>query len=320
VNRKEKCDPSLDPLCGWLFYNSLDRALVLCDRCGDLMGHLVITKDDQGRRVHWQPGAGGVELDKISNPSLNKFAKSLIQTTRVPAPKLVELLNLIDGSLPRIRPAAARNNTILVGRPLALVNATIGLELFGKPWTNPYKPIVEAREIAGAMLDAVSVRVTLGDLHNVEDGLIGYFKAGAYERIVVPQLPETITASDYIGDPRKHAVQVGFGPPVELTLLMDPWGSVQAACGIVPAKTITLANAALDETVAQMETSFRVGPVLVQTDRIALPTPTADQGVWNFSGPLTNDAAVAVAAFDPKHFNDQPVVATEGRLLLLNEE
>jgi hypothetical protein len=69
-----------------------------------------------------------------------------------------------------------------------------------------------------------------------------------------------------------------------------------------------------------METSFRVGPVLVQTDRIALPTPTADQGGWNFSGPLTNDAAVAVAAFDPKHFNDQPVVATEGRLLLLNEE
>ena len=316
-NRNEKCDPSLDPICGWLFFNPLDRALVLCDRCGDLMGHLVIIKDDKGRRVSWEAGAGGVELEKITNPSLRAFATSFIQKTPVPKPKLVELLNLIDGSLPRIRPAAARNNTILVGRPLALVNATIGLELFGKAWSDPHKPVTQNQD---SPLDSLSVRVHLGDLHNVEDGLIGYFKAGAYERIVVPQLPETITASDYIGDPRKHAVQVGFGPPVELTLLMDPWGSVQAACGIVPAKTITLANAELDETVAQMETSFRVGPVLVQTDRIALPTPTADQGVWNFSGPLTNDAAVAVAAFDPKHFNDQPVVATEGRLLLLNEE
>jgi hypothetical protein len=319
ANRNEKCDPLLDPLCGWIFFNPLDRALVLCDRCGDLMGHLVITKDDQGRRVRWEAGAGGVELDKITNPSLNKFAKSLIQTTPVPKPKLVELLNLIDSSLPRIRPAAARNNTILVGRPLALVNATIGMELFGKPWTDPYKAVAQGQETAKAALDAVSVRVNLGDLHNVEDGLIGYFKAGAYDRIVVPQLPEKITASDYIGDAKQHAVQVGFGPTVQLTLLMDPWGSVQAACGIVPAKTISIANAELDETVAQMETSFRVGPVLVQTDRIALPTPTGDNGVWNFSGPLTN-GATAVAAFDPKHFNDQPVVATEGRLLLLNEE
>src|SRR6185503_9678333 len=320
ANRKEKCDPSIDPLCGWLFFNPLDRALVLCDRCGDLMGHLVITKDDQGRRVIWEAGAGGIALDKIANPGLNKFAKSLIQTSPVAKPKLVELLNLIDSSLPRIRPAAARNNTILVGRPLALVNATIGLELFGKAWTDPYKPVVQTQGTGSAALDALSVRVNLGDLHNVEDGLIGYFKAGAYDRLVVPQLPEKITASDYIADAKQHAVQAGFGSPVQVTLLMDPWGSVQAACGVVPAKTISIANAELDETVAQMETSFRVGPVLVQTDRIALPTPTGDNGVWNFSGPLTNQAATAVAAFDPKHFNDQPVVATEGRLMLLNEE
>ncbi len=314
--RNENCDPSLDPICGWLFFNPLDRALVLCDRCGDLMGHLVITKDNQGRRVTWEAGAGGVALDKITSKSLKAFATSLLQTTPVAKPKLVELLNLIDSSLLRIRPAASRNNTILVGRPLALVNATIGLELFGKAWTDPHKPFVQG----SAVLDALSVPVNLGDLHNVEDGLIGYFKAGAYDRIVVPQPPEKITASDYIGIAKKDAVHAGFGPPAQLTLLMDPWGSVQAACGIVPAKTISLANAELDETVAQMETSFRVGPVLVQADRIALPTPTGDKGVWNFSGPLTNQSATAVAAFDPKHFNDHPVVATEGRLLLLNEE
>lgn len=319
-DENKKCDPALDPICGWLFFNPLDRALVLCDRCGELMGHLVITKDAKGRRVSWEAGAGGVPIDKITNPSLKKFAESFIQTTSVPEPKLVELLNLIDGSLSRIRPAAARNNTLLVGRPLALVNATIGLELFGKAWTDPYKAVVPGGGTGNEALDALSVRVNLGDLQNVEDGLIGYFKAGAYDRIVVPQLPEKLTASDYIGDPKKYAVQVGFGPPKQITLLMDPWGSVQAACGIVPAKTISLANAVLDETVAQMETSFRVGPVLVQADSIALPTPTGDKGVWNFSSPLTNHAATTVAAFDPKHFSDQPVVATEGRLLLLNEE
>ena len=103
-------------------------------------------------------------------------------------------------------------------------------------------------------------------------------------------------------------------------LLMDPWGSVQAACGLVPSKTITLAQAELDKTAQRMEASFRVGPVLLQPDKLALPTPTGSKGKWNFTGPLTNQTAAAVVALDPKYFSDQPVIATEGRLLLLNEE
>ena len=85
-------------------------------------------------------------------------------------------------------------------------------------------------------------------------------------------------------------------------MLMDPWGSVQAACGLVPAKSITLAHPALDQTVAQMETSFRVGPVLLQAGKIALPTPAGDKGTWNFSGPFTDQTAATVAALDPKYF------------------
>jgi hypothetical protein len=100
-------------------------------------------------------------------------------------------------------------------------------------------------------------------------------------------------------------------------MLMDPWGSVQAACGLVPAKTITLAQAELDKVVAQLETSFRVGPVLLQGDKLALPAPAGDKGTWNFTGPFTNNAAAVITPFDSKYFSDQPVVATEGRLVLL---
>src|SRR5262249_20550082 len=133
-------------------------------------------------------------------------------------------------------------------------------------------------------------------------------------------LSDNIKASKYVADPKSDSVQVGFGAPDRITMLMDPWGSVQAACGLVPAKTISLAHAELDQTVTQLETSFRVGPVLLQGDKIALPTPTGDKGVWNFSGPVTNQAASTVVSLDPKFFGDQPVVVTEGRLLLLNEE
>ncbi|HYJ89379.1 MAG TPA: hypothetical protein VEW46_25175, partial [Pyrinomonadaceae bacterium] len=313
-------DPALSPICGWIFYNSLDQALVLCDRVGELMGHLAIVKDKRGTHVNWESGAGGVALNNIRNQRLQAFAQSLVEINPTTKPKLVELLNLIEVGVQRIRPAAGRRDLVLFGRPLALVNSTIGLELFGKAWTNPSQSVGPPGQGTGDVtLDALRVRVNLGYSYSLEDGLVGFFKGGNYNSVIATQPPDNLV-SDYIRKQKSDPLRVGFGPPEEITLLMDPWGSVQAACGIVPAKTITLAHTELDKTVAKMEASFRVGPVLLQADRIALPTPPVDKGKWNFSGPITNQTAAAVGPFDLRNFSDQPVVATEGRLVLLNEE
>jgi hypothetical protein len=326
---EEPCEPAIRPVSGWIFYNPLDQALVLCDRNGQLMGHLVIARDQGGTRINWEAGAGGVVISKIPNPDLRAFAESLNETMPSAKPRLLDLLKLIDSALARIRPATGRRDSVLVGRPLALVNATIGLELFGKSWTDPDKSAVAREGTGNETLDALRVQVKLGYARSIEDGLVGYFKAGdppgdkkrvLYNRIVATQLSDKLPASDYLRDRRTDPLRVGFGAPQQITLLMDPWGSVQAACGIVPAKTITMAHAELDQVVTQMEASFRVGPVLLHADRIALPTPAGEKGSWNFYGPLTDQKTAAVAPLDPGYFSDKPVVATEGRLLLLNEE
>jgi hypothetical protein len=124
-------------------------------------------------------------------------------------------------------------------------------------------------------------------------------------------------ASGYIASPEADAVRVGFVGPETLTLLMDPWGSVQAACGILPAKTILLPPDELEKTMTRMEASFRVGPVLLQAGRIALPAPAGEKGRWNFSGPLTGDTPSPVLQCDTRFFADNPVFAAEGRLLLV---
>ena len=314
-------DPALSPICGWIFYNSLDQALVICDRAGELMGHLAITKDQSGTHIKWESGAGGVPLNQVRNKRLQSFAESFIETAPSTAkPRLVELLNLIDVALQRIRPAAGRRDLVLFGRPLALVNSTIGLELFGKAWTDPNVSVPTANQGTGdAKLEALKVRVDLGYSHSLEDGLVGFFKGGKFDRVIATQPPDSIV-SNYIRKQQGDPLRVGFGPPEEVTLLVDPWGSVQAACGIVPSKTITLAHAELDKTVAKMEASLRVGPVLLQADRIALPTPPIDNGKWSFSGPVTNQTAAAVGPFDLRNFSDQPLVAAEGRLVLLNDD
>ena len=330
---ESNCDPALTPICGWIFYNPLDQSLVLCHSNGSLAGELIISKDGDRFRINWHSAADGVVLDKIRNATLKAFARALVEPGPTSTPRLLDLLKLIDRALERIRPAAARRDAALFGRPLALVSASLGLELFGKAWTDPVQkaPATRPDKTGNATLDSLQLRVNLGCSHNTEDGLIGYYTDGNYNRIVPAQLPEQLKdgrqdayapreASVYIGHQENDAVRVGFGSAKPLTLLMDPWGSVQAAVGIVPAKTITLAQAELDQTLEQLEASFRVGPVLIQAGRLSLPTPAGDKGRWNFRGPLTGDTAATLLPSDPKYFSDQPVVATEGRLLLLTTQ
>jgi hypothetical protein len=318
-------DPALSPICGWIFYNPLDRALVICERNGRLAGELVIRKDPGGWRVRWQSVTPGTSLASIRNPDLRRFVESLDQQDKpVPNPRLLDLLTLIDHSLQRIRPAAARREAVLFGRPLALISANLGLELFGKAWTNPQKdaPPTRPERTGDAMLDDLMVPVNLGCSHNTEDGLIGYFANDNYNRLIAAHLPKPIDdlPSGYIAQLKTDRVAIGFRSPTRLVMLMDPWGSVQAACGLLPAKSISLAEAELDKVVTHLETSFHVGPVLLPPDKLALPTPAGEKGQWNFLAPLTGDSAVALAPFDTTYFSEQPVVATEGQLVLLTPD
>ncbi|HEX3558237.1 MAG TPA: hypothetical protein VHU19_03485 [Pyrinomonadaceae bacterium] len=320
-------DPALGSVCGWIFYNALDRALAVCDREGRLVGELVVVEERGRFLVRWEGAPGVGDLERVRNPELRAFAQSLVEPTPTAKPRLHELLALSDRALERIRPAAERRDAVLFGRPLALVSAHVGLELFGKAWTDPHwtdpkkRPAAEPPTGTGdATLDALRVRVLLGCAHNTEDGLVGYFKARDFNRIVPAQILPGLKPSTYLAHPEQDAVRVRFGAAEPLTLLMDAWGSVQAATGLVPAKTITLAHAELDRTLAQMEASFSVGPVLLQPGRIALPTPVSDKGRWHFRGPSTGDAATPVAPSDPRYFDDQPLLAAEGRLLLLTSE
>ncbi|HEX7318176.1 MAG TPA: hypothetical protein VF297_30005 [Pyrinomonadaceae bacterium] len=317
-------EPALDPVCGWVFYNALDKALALCDRRGRLAGELALVEEGGRFLVRWEGAPGFADIDAIRNPELKEFARSLIETTRSERPRLHALLELIDGALERIRPASQRRDAALFGRPLALVNARIGLELFGKAWTDPHwtdpknRPPGTTPAVTGdPVLDALRVRVLLGCAHNVEDGLVGYYKARDYSRIVPARTAAALKPSAYLAHAEQDAVRIGFGAPETLTLLLDAWGSVQAATGLVPAKTITLAHAELDKTLARMEASFRVGPVLLQPERVRLPTPVGESGHWRFRGPSTEDAPAPVAPSDPRYFDDKPLVAAEGRLLLL---
>ena len=103
------------------------------------------------------------------------------------------------------------------------------------------------------------------------------------------------------------------------------WSSLTPSIASVDGVGLVTGVAVGDARVVAMvgqgsQISTDTATVLVQAGRLALPTPTGNKGTWNFAGPLTDQKAAAVVALDPRYFSDQPVVATEGRLLLLNDE
>jgi hypothetical protein len=286
--------PDSDPVCGWVFHNYLDQALALCDADGNLLGELVLVEEVAGMSVRWECLKAGeprdAALDRvIEDVTLRAFAQALIDSKPQPQQKLQALLALIDDSLGTIRPATTNHRVRLAGRPLALVNARIGLELFGKAWADPLSDSRPDQSGSGdPALDALRLPVQLGYASLVEDGLIGYYKqtwndAGMASIVAVRQPKDYVDTSGYLGDAAldKGAVCVGFGGSYAttssddllqgLTLLMDPHGAVHASAAILPAKSLTLPKVYLDRARDNMELSFRVAPLLLR-----VPPPVKD--------------------------------------------
>ncbi len=340
--------PDSDPVCGWVFHNFQDRALALCDADGNLLGELVLVDDAAGKTARWECLQRGQAADsgvtEIQNPTLRAFASALVKDPPGPQTKLAALLAVIDDALRTIRPAAGNQRARLVGRPLALVNAQVGLELFGRAWDNPQDQGATGAASSGeSELAQLHVPVRLGYASHVEDGLIGYYKRDGNDDdmgcMMAVRKPDTLTAdTEHIGDaaPGRDAVRVGVGRAGDtspgwqnLTLLMDPHGSVHASTGLLPAKALALPKIHLDRARQKMELSFRVAPLLLRnrsaasaTDpiRLPVPLPVGWPGHWAFEGPNVDQAAVNVLPPDaaPDHGISLPM-AVEGRLVLRKE-
>jgi hypothetical protein len=331
--------PRHNPICGWVFYNHLDRALALCNADGQLLGELVSVQGAAAATVRWECLAQGqatdTALDELDmDPTLRAFAQSLLSTSGNQA--LRTLLGDIDTALGHIRPAAGHTRLRLAGRPLALVNARIGLELFGQAWRDPQGDQAVDADSASAdpVLDRLRLPVRLGHAPLVEEGLVGYFKRGGkadMQRLVPVVPPANAKRVD------SDAVKVGFGHAQagrhsawqDLTLLMDPHAAVHAEVGVLPGKSLRLPKVFIDRALSELDMSFRVAPLIVrQCPSSASPTaadgplkwpvplPPGWQGRWGFEGPQAQaPREVSPPDAAPDHGPAQRR-AIEGRLVL----
>jgi hypothetical protein len=350
-------DPN--PVCGWLLPNHLDGGVAVYDAGGVPLGELLALPP--GRKCdNWRPRPGdpGGEPPPacpgdIRNEALRKVVQSIAAQ---PVAAFRDLLNTIDETLWMVDPLGGRQDqflSVLIGRPLAVVQATLRLSLHGEPLFNQLwdktcddpqatdKSGCRQLKDTGGLLD-LSFPVRLGSLELRNDGLIGYYLPDGddYATFYAVHYPEGAAEGDaYLRQIVSASPPAGSGPyqgdifvkpdgpPVTVTMLVDPRGSVHAYTGLLPVVSAALPGRLVEDFIRRLRVTFRTGPVIADPGTMRLPQPAEQHGVWSWvqAAPPGQAAAweedVLVDADDQARLPDQQLQLREGWLRLsdLNE-
>jgi hypothetical protein len=284
--------PDGSPVCGWVVTNRLDSGIVLYDRDGSALARFAPGPD--GTAAETAPGPERPTLEAAlarANPVLVGLARRLLGAARE---ELEALTRTVDAARATIAPpltSADREIAVLLGTPLALVQAELDLSLLGLPLIDmSYRALADdirsADPLARADRGVPGIRfgVRLGNRGRADDGLVGFFVSGAdgapdfgtfycadgaEDGALRRPSPDTITVT---ADPAS--------PPVVVTMLIDPRCPVHAATGILPVKSLAIPGDLVTRGLAALEYTFLTGPLLV-SGAVGAPAPAAAAG-WRW--------------------------------------
>ena len=170
--------PVTSPICGWLVPNNLDRSLMIYDGAGALLGY--VDGDGRWRSVPGRPGPA-LAAD-IGNPHLSKMVLWLEKRGREHASFIDDFVDVLDSALENIDPEGFEQHearALLMGRPLALVRASVGIELLGLPALDQSWDALN-QALAGDEFDmdgflGVRFPIRIGEHEQLNDGVAGYW-------------------------------------------------------------------------------------------------------------------------------------------------
>ncbi len=356
---------SVSPLVGWLLADHADEAVELFDPEGTPLGQL--THDGLSGAVAWegppgdrapvgtQPGAAlsgdprlkhlrGLVTALLERDALERAAA--VTRSDTPLEALLRVIDTTSATVGLGGQTGTEHLAHLVGRPIAVVRATLRLDVEPEPaFPTLSQADRAARTASWAALAGWAFPVRLGALTRLDDGLLGFWVNDDYGRLhpVHPSVltkatpsarhqgdfaavaasttsPRPIDSPSVAHDP---TVPVRPGQTVRLTLLMDPAARVHATSGLLPRKAISLLRDWFAEALDRVVPSFRVGPVLVDPTTIRMPLAAAlgrDQAWTRRDGPTSWHDDPIAAATQQALLPETPAVVHEGYLRVALEE
>jgi len=325
-------DAMVNPVAGFLLPDHIDESLEVFAADGTPIGELA--HDPITGAVTWEsapgrpvpPDAGPlIGLTTSQSPIADVAAGVLLadvaarNSAAPPASSaLSSMLRAIDTTLWTIDTYAAIGSPSiagLVGRPVAVVRATIKLET---PDDTAEVTITEAggaaaRRAIFAALSELEVPFRVGALERSDDALLGFYVGDDFTHLhLVDKVVQSLapasgrlqgalgqlgSAIDTTSVPIEHPYVVAEdelrlrpGQEIVLTLLMLPAGKMHVTSGLLPRKALSLAEDWVGPGLKAMSPSVRVGPVLVDPSEIRLPLIRAmgpRQRFTRRTGPLT---------------------------------
>ena len=341
-----------NPVCGWLLPNHLDRSIDVYDGDGNLLGELMAPP------FGWRPRPGNPgnnpppkHPSNINNDALKNVISTLANQTEA---VFNDFMQVIDETTWMSDPLGGNNDAFLaalIGRPLAVVEMQVSLELDGitaksqllddiltsHSTIDNYTPV---NYTAG--VENIDIPVRLGSLQLRNDGVMGYFRNGTAVNNIFPTFysvhgDPTLSPDDqfiktvvnqksnphtYQGDltvnVNGYEWPVKPPKPVTVTMILDPLGKVHGDTGMLPTAVNALPDYTIKNLLNKLYVNFQTGPVLTDENTLRLPKPAEKQGKWTWLQKLPSDwiDSSIINADDAARFPLNPPTIKEGWLQL----
>jgi hypothetical protein len=133
---------------------------------------------------------------------------------------------------------------------------------------------------------AVQVPIRVGDPHQLNDGLVGYWIenqediSGPFYSMAQGNFAHpSIVAHLHDDVPIRCAID---DVPLNLTMLLDPRGKVNVASGILPVKTISIPPAQYRGALQQLSLTFLTAPVISPQGHLQISLPKEEGYEWSW--------------------------------------
>jgi hypothetical protein len=306
------------PVAGWLLPNHLDNSLQVFDSAGNVLGEVLPVINDHGEGLRWDPAPGqSLPLGAppaIPNAHVASFLNALMATQLTSGSQaLTDLLDVIDTSLwataPRGQPVNIAT-AALVGCPLAIVRASVALQSFGDlPYDQAWADTPSNND---GGLSQVPIPTWVGDLTLDSNGVLAFFLNDDYSLLrpargyhddgtqsvaalrrelrqgrdlrALIESSRSVSApapSGYIASDPSFPL-LATGTASLLTVIMDPRGWLTTLNGLLPVVTLGLPPGPIAQAMANLNATFRIGPILWDQQSPDLPLPAIGSAVWSW--------------------------------------
>ena len=286
------------PICGWLVNNIHDSSLMVFDAKGHALGYFKARK--------WYQAIDSdraMDIDDIENPHLRRVAKFIFYSLTLDGNFLQHFIGTTEDALDNIqveKDPKVNGPAMLFGRPMAVVRATLDLQLSGKPainqgW-NVFRTDINKHQRTIDEFTCVQFPVRLGEYGQLNDGLVGYWlektsangdisfaserlnqqgkvEQGNHPLFYAPQ--SQYIDSNTIESKFEHLEDgpINFYQSIKdaaqcVTMLLDVQGSIHASVGILPHREISIDAEHYTQALQNIEVSFLHAPIITPSGRI----------------------------------------------------